>query len=237
MEKVIIERMNPDDYSFAESMRSLRTNLSFCGDDIKCILLTSTAPDEGKSTISLNLACSLAKDKKRVLLVDADLRKSVLVGRQGVRLEKGGILYGLSHYLSGQKKLDDIIYQTNQEGMDLIVAGPSMPNPTEMLGNHYFVELIEKARQIYDVIIVDGTPIGSVIDSVVVARECDGAILVVEQGNVSRKFIQRIKKQLENSGVRILGAVLNKVKISSKGYYYNEYYKPYYGEYGHNSKK
>lgn len=146
-------------------------------------------------------------------------------------------MYGLSHYLSGQKKLDQVIYETNIEGMDIIVSGPVVPNATEILGNHYFTEMIEKLRQVYDIILIDGAPIGSVVDSAVVASVCDGAIYVIEQGNVSRKFIQNVKKQMENSGVRMLGAILNKVKRNNSGYYYNEYYKPYYGGSGETSGK
>lgn len=237
MEKVIIERLDNTDYAFTEAMRTLRTNISFCGDNIRSIVVTSTIPNEGKTTLVLNLACTLAADGKKVLLLDADLRKSVLVGRYGIHLERGGVMFGLSHYLSGQKKLDQVIYETNVEGMDIIVSGPVVPNATEILGNHYFTEMIEKLRQVYDIILIDGAPIGSVVDSAVIASVCDGAIYVIEQGNVSRKFIQNVKKQMENSGVRMLGAILNKVKRNNSGYYYNEYYKPYYGGSGETSGK
>lgn len=229
MERVILDKLEELDYGMTESMRSLRTNISFCGDKIHSILLTSTVPDEGKSTLSMNLARALAEDGKKVLLIDVDLRKSVLVGRYGIQKEKIGTIYGLSHYLSGQKSLDEVVYETDMEGIDLIISGPVVPNPTEILGNQYFDDMMTKMKMKYDMILVDGTPIGSVIDSVVVAAKCDGAILVIEQGKVSRRFIQNVKKQLETSGVKILGAVLNKVKRNSTGYY-KEYYKAYYGE-------
>lgn len=229
MEKVLFEKLEELDYGMTEAMRSLRTNISFCGDKIHAILLTSTVPDEGKSTISMNLARALVEDGKKVLLVDADLRKSVLVGRYGIRKENKGAFFGLSHYLSGQKNLDEVIYETNIEGLDLIISGPVVPNPTEILGNQYFDDMMSKMKLKYDMILVDGSPMGSVIDSAVIAAKCDGAILVIEQGKVSKRFIQSVKKQLETSGVKILGAVLNKVKRNSTGYY-KEYYKAYYGE-------
>lgn len=229
MERVLFEKLEELDYGMTEAMRSLRTNISFCGDKIHIILLTSTVPDEGKSTLSMNLARALAEDGKKVLLMDADIRKSVLVGRYGLRKESKGTIYGLSHYLSGQKKLDEVIYETNIEGLNLIISGPVVPNPTEILGNQYFDDMLERLKTEYDMILVDGPPVGYVIDSAVIAPKCDGAILVIEQGKVSRRFIQSVKKQLETSGVKILGAVLNKVKRNSTGYY-KEYYKSYYGE-------
>lgn len=230
MEKVRLEKLEDMDYGITEAMRSLRTNISFCGDEIHSIIVTSTVPDEGKSELTMDLARAMVEDGKKVILLDGDLRKSVMVGRYGIVLEKKGTLYGMSHYLSGQKRLDEIICETNIEGLDLVVAGPVVPNPTEILGNHYFEEMLDELKQKYDMVLVDGTPLGSVIDTAVVAPKCDGAILVIEQGKVSKKFIQNAKKQLENSGVKILGVVLNKVKRHTTGYY-KEYYKAYYGEY------
>lgn len=236
MERIKFEKLDELDYGVTEGMRSLRTNISFCGDNIHSIVITSTVPDEGKSTLSMNLARALAEDGKKVILLDADLRKSVAVGRYGIRKEKKGTIYGLSHYLSGQKRLEDVIYGTSVEGLDMVIAGPVVPNPTEILGNHYFDEMLEQLKETYDMILVDGPPIGSVIDSAVIAAKCDGAILTIEQGRVSRRFIQNVKKQLETSGVKILGAVLNKVKRNSTGYY-KEYYKAYYGEYAADKKE
>ena len=106
----------------------------------------------------------------------------------------------------------------------MIFAGPTIPNPTEILANHYFKEMIEALRESYDVILLDTPPLGSVIDAAVIAPQADGAILVVQQGKVSGRFIKTVKKQLGNSGVKILGVVLNKVEVKKQGYY-----KKYYG--------
>lgn len=229
MSKMVLERLDELDYGVVEALRTLKTNIQFCGDDVKVIMVTSSIPNEGKSTVAINLARSMAESNQRVLVIDCDIRKSVLVGRLAAHLDNGGITYGLSHYLTGQKKLDEVIYVTNVENMDIIFAGRVVPNPTEVLSNHYFTELIAAAREEYDVVIVDAPPLGAVIDAAVIAPQVDGAMLVIQQSTVSRRLLKNVKKQLENSGVRILGAVLNKVEIEKQGYgYYKGYYKEYY---------
>lgn len=230
MSKMILERLDEMDYNVLEAFRTLKTNIQFCGDNIKTIMITSSVPNEGKSTITINLARSMAESGQRVLVVDCDIRKSVLMGRLVAHLETNGLSYGLSHYLSGQKKLEEVIYTTNVENMDIIFAGRVVPNPTEILGNHYFEKLIAAAREKYDIILMDAPPLGAVIDAAVVAPHADGALLVIQKGEVSRRLIKNVKKQLDNSGVKILGAVLNKVDIEKQGYgYYKGYYKEYYG--------
>ena len=139
-------------------------------------------------------------------------------------------IYGLSHYLSGQNTASDILYQTNIDGIFMVFAGPSVTNPTEMLERVEFQKFIEIGKDYFDYILIDCAPLGAAIDAAVVARVCDGAIMVVEQGGVGARMIVEQKKQLEASGVRILGAVLNKVKMSGSGYY-GHYYKRYYGKY------
>lgn len=234
MNKVEFGKLNKLEYSINEAYKTLRTNLSFCGDDIKVILLTSCTPNEGKSTVTVRLSQALAEDNKKVIIIDADLRKSVLIGRHGITGEKD--IKGLSHYLSGQAKLDDVICETNIEGMDIIFAGPVTPNPTELLGHKYFNRMISSMREKYDYIIIDAPPLGSVIDAAIITKVCDGAILVIENNVVSYRFVQSVKKQLEMTECKILGAILNKVDTSKKGYYsgyYKGYYKRrYYGGYG-----
>ena len=153
MEKITFDRLNELDYGVTEALRTLKTNIQFCGDDIKTILLTSSIPGEGKSTVALNLVRSMVESGQKIIYVDCDIRKSVVIGRFGVRSEDGKKIFGLSHYLSGQKKLDDVIYDTEIEGMNMIFAGPSVPNPTEMLGNHYFKEMLQNLRENYDVVL------------------------------------------------------------------------------------
>ena len=236
METIKFANMPGQSYTMKESLRALKTNIQFCGDDIKTMLITSSIPNEGKSTVSIDLARSLTESGKSVLLIDTDMRKSVLIGRLRAKTVSGTDILGLSHYLSGQRKLNDVLYATEIPGLYMIFAGPSVPNPTEILEKKYFEALIEFGREKFDYVLIDCAPIGAAIDAAVVARHCDGAILVISQGVVSRRMVLGVKKQLENSGVRILGAILNKVKMKRNGYYGN-YYGGYYGSYYGNKKE
>jgi capsular exopolysaccharide synthesis family protein len=234
METVKFGKLKNQSYTMKESLRALKTNIQFCGDDIKTILITSAVPDEGKSTVALDLARSLTESGKRVLLIDTDMRKSVFVGRLRATSSAGGEIHGLSHYLSGQKKLEDVLYGTEIPRLFMIFAGPAVPNPTEILEKKYFEELLAFGREHFSYIILDCAPIGAAIDAAVVAKQCDGALLVIAQGMASARLIGNVKKQLEASGVKILGAVLNKVKLKKNGYegsYYGGYYGSYYGSY------
>jgi capsular exopolysaccharide synthesis family protein len=233
METVKFGKLKNQSYTMKESLRALKTNIQFCGDDIQTILITSAVPNEGKSTVALDLARSLTESGKRVLLIDTDMRKSVFVGRLRATASGGGEIHGLSHYLSGQKKLENVLYGTEIPRLFMIFAGPSVPNPTEILEKKYFEELLQFGKEHFNYIIVDCAPIGAAIDAAVVAKHCDGAILVVAQGMASARIIGTVKRQLEASGVKILGAVLNKVKMKKNSYeggYYGGYYGKYYGK-------
>ena len=116
----------------------------------------------------------------------------------------------------------------------LLICGPVPPNPSELLGNDRFKNMIARAREEYDMVIIDTPPLGSVIDTAVVSKVCDGVVLVVAAGTISYRFVRSVKEQLEVTGCRILGAVLNKVDMTGKGYYgkyYGRYYGRYYGKY------
>ena len=230
MQRIAIWSMEKLDFRTKEAYKTLRTNLSFAGKNVKVVALTSCTPNEGKTSLSLQLALSLAEGGWKTVLVDADLRKSVLRGRYKASHD----MYGLSHYLSGQSELEDTVCETNIENFDIIFAGPVPPNPSELLGNDNFREMTERLREDYDYVIIDTPPLGSVIDGAVVAACCDGAVIVIESNAVSYRFVQSIKEQLEKAGVRILGCVLNKVNLSTRSYYgkyYEKYYGSYYGKY------
>ena len=216
------------DYRSNEADKTLRTNLEFSGSDNKAIVLTSSTPNEGKSTVSIGLALALVESGKRVLFVDADLRKSVLVGRHRVTEE----VKGLSHYLSGQADLNDVICRTQEAGLFVIFAGVIPPNPSELLGQKRFAHLIENAKANYDYVIIDAPPLGSVIDAAVISKVCDASVLVVAAKSVSYKFVRTVKEQLEKTGCPILGVVLNKVDMKQ-----NKYYGKYYGNYYGNGNK
>lgn len=226
-QSVSLNNLLKDDYSYNEAMNTLRTNIQFCGSNIHKIMLTSAMPDEGKSSVAFYLANSLAQIGKKVLLIDADIRKSVLVSRYQPE-EK---VDGLSQYLSGQKSLDEVIYDVRgMENFSIIFAGPYSPNPVELLEEELFGAIFKKLDQIYDYIIVDTPPMANLIDGAIVSRYCDGAVMVIESGAISYRLEQKVKAQLEKSGCRILGVVLNKVDMSTQGYYGK------YGKYGKYAK-
>lgn len=212
------------DYRANEAYKALRTNIEFCGDDVRVISFTSCTPNEGKTSVSLNVAKAFVDKGKKVLIIDADLRKSVMIGRYRV----GEVKYGLTHYLSGQNEMEEVIYQTNIKNLDIVFCGSYSPNPAELLGHIRFKDMINNLRSIYDYIIVDTPPLGSVIDGAIVAKIVDGVIIVIESNSISYKFAQHVKEQLDKANCRILGTVLNKVPMDKKGYY-GKYYGKYYG--------
>ena len=223
-----LRREMKDDYNYNEAIKTLRTNIQFCGSNLHTIMFTSALPDEGKSDVAFAAASSLAQIGKRVVFIDADIRKSVLVSRYQLT-EK---VDGLSQYLSGQKNMQDILYDTSFENFSVIFAGPYSPNPAELLEEPLFEELIHALETEYDYIIIDTPPMANLIDGAIVARNCDGAVLVIESGAISYHLEQKVKNQLDKTKCRILGAVLNKVDIRSEGYYgkYGKYGR--YGRYG-----
>lgn len=230
MQAVKLKQLNSLDYRSREAYKTLRTNIELCGAEHKVIGITSCTPNEGKSSVAIHLTNTIAEAGKKVILIDADLRKSVLVGRY----RTGSVKNGLVHYLAGQSQLNDSICVTDVENMFILFAGPVPPNPSELLGSKRFREMIETLKAEFDYIIVDTPPLGSVIDSAVAAGACDGMIMVIENNAISYKFVQKVKEQLEKTDCRILGVVLNKVDMTSKGYYgnYGHYYGRYYGKYG-----
>ena len=193
-ERINFENLKELDFKVNESYKRIRTNISFSGDDIKTIAITSSVPNEGKTEVSFNICRSFAEDGKKTLFIDADIRKTVVLARYGVDKE----VKGLTHYLSGQtKELESIICETNVKNLDVIFTGTKAPNPVELLGNKKFEKLMEYARENYDYVIIDYPPLGSVIDAAVVAKLCDGTIILIETDNVSYKAVQSVKKQLD----------------------------------------
>lgn len=222
---IVINDTKPGNYLYQEAVKTLRANIQFMGKNKKVILVTSAFSNEGKTDISFQLAAEMGKTGKRVLLLDSDIRKSVMKTRFQIQEET----VGLSQYLSGQvEEAEHIVYRTNYENMNMILAGPNAPNPSEMLSDESFENLLKRLRQVYDYVIVDTAPLGTVVDAAIVAQHCDGAIMVIESGAVSYRVSQKVKKQLEQSGCRLLGAVLNKADLKNK--FYGKYGR--YGRYG-----
>lgn len=218
--------------SIAESFRALRTALLLANSGMppRTILVTSGLPSEGKTTIAINVAITLAQRGGRVLLMDADLRRpSVhrhLMGGKKVREETPG----LSHFLTGNCKLDEAIQPSGlMENLDLLLAGSIPPNPAEICSSEPMRKLLQDLRETYTHVVIDSPPLLSVTDSTILSVQTDGVLLVSRSGFSTRDSLRRAKKLLEHVNSRILGVVLNDLNLAVDGYYY--YY--YYGYYGY----
>lgn len=232
MEKIAVSRFITKEFQASEAMKTLRTNLMFSGADVKAVALTSFSASEGKSTISFQLAASMAQAGKRVLLMDADLRKSVLASRLRVR----GKVDGLSHFLSGMANANELLNETDVPGLYIMFAGARVPNAAELLGHDSFAKLISALKGAFDYVIVDAAPLGQVIDCAVMSPALDGVLMVVDVTHNSYKLERRMKQQLEKSGGKILGVVLNRVDFEDKSGYYGKAYGYGYG-YGYGEEE
>ena len=211
-------------YEINEELKLLRTNLQFCGTDKRVLLFTSAFSGEGKSTIAQDLCRSFTELGKTVLLIDADMRNSRIMRTvEGSRPDRG-----LSHYLSNQCEVEEIIYNSNIKNLSIIVAGKVPPNPAELLSRKRMKDLIEIGKKYCDYVIIDCPPIGLVVDAAVVAPYCDGAVIVIQSGEVKYRLAQEVTAKLQNSGCPLLGVVINKADTTLS--VYGKYGK--YGKYG-----
>jgi capsular exopolysaccharide synthesis family protein len=211
----------------AEAFRALRTSLllSVAGGEPQIILLTSATPSEGKTTVSMNLACVLAQRDVRVLLIDADLRRPTVHHRFGLNGK-----FGLTSILTGNMTLEQTVQTVSEmPNLDILVSGPVPPFPTEMLSSDSMRQLLDHARGTYTHIVMDSPPLLSVTDSIVLARDADAVVLIVRQGKSSKHALRRARDLLVRSGARITGIALNAVDLNSPEYY------AYYGSYGYSS--
>lgn len=229
MNKTELKIAGTDDFFTQEAYKVLRSNIQFCGQNVRVIAITSCNENEGKTTVSLHLGKSFAELGKKVLVIDADMRKSVMAGRN----TDSSNVKGLSEVLTGMEKLDDCLYQTQYETLHLLFSGKYPPNPVELLSSNHFTELLAFVRQNYDYVIIDTPPLGLVIDAAVVSPLCDGAILLLSDGNVRYTQAQNVVSQLEKSGSKLLGVVRNQTSHKKGGYYYRGYYKRGYYKRGY----
>lgn len=220
MQSTILKLPGANDFFTQEAFKALRTNLQFCGQDIHTVVITSCNENEGKTTITLQLAKSLSELDKRVLVIDADMRKSVMAGRN-TSVEAP---VGLSEVLTGLVAVKDCLYTTQCENLSIMFAGKYPPNPVELLGGPYFESLLQEARKAYDYVLIDVPPLGSVIDAAVVAAKCDGTILVISDNQVRYRQAVEVAEQLKKTGSKLLGVVRNNIKKKEDGYY-KKYYK------------
>ena len=223
-------RLNSNPKSrFSESIKTIRTNLAFSsiGKDLKVILMTSPEAGDGKSYISANLAVAYAQEGKRVLLIDADLRK----GRQHEIFDVlNSVNAGYSNLILNYKdgmKLGKYILPTANENVELIPTGTTPPNPIELLASENNAKFIERVKEEYDIIILDCTPVIGLSDALVMTRFSDVNIAVVSCKKTKFENLDRVKKVFEQSNIKLGGVVVNKVQTKENryySYYTNDYY-------------
>lgn len=236
MNRLTISRFPSLSYTGQEALNTLCTNLSFSGLDVKKIMITSSHASEGKTFLSMNIMRTMAKYGKKVALVDADLRRSNVIGKYNLNFDTEQSRFGLAHYLAGIAELDQVIYETNLENAWMVPVGRTVTNPMPLLNSVRFEALLNFLAKNMDYVIVDVPPTGVVVDSSEIAKSCDGILLVVDHDKVHGKEFSEVKAQLDQTGCPILGAVLNQVKMNafmSRKYYFKTKY-GYYSDYREN---
>lgn len=231
MNKLVLESMPELPYAVEEAVNRLRVNINFCGSNIRKIMVISTMPDEGKSFVAMHLWRQIAEAGTKTVIVDADLRKSVLASDYGIKGEETTI--GTSSYLAGTIPIMDAIYETNYKNGDIIPNFENVINPSLLLENVRFKDMLDQLAEQYRYVFVDAPPLNLVSDGEKIGSLCDGAILVVRSGKISKDMVKNSVRQLERAGCPLLGIILNRVEGSSGGYYYKKYGgSKYYGKNG-----
>lgn len=210
----------------SEQFNTIRTNIQFSSVDkeLHSILFTSSSPSEGKSTVSNNVAVSWAKQGKKVVLIDADLRRPTIHKTFNV-LNKAG----LSNFLLGNADIDKIVQETMVENLSVITSGPTPPNPSELLGSKKIKDFFEQLDEDFDLLIFDAPPVNSVTDAQILATKVDGVILVVPQRLADKAGVMHAKKALNTVHANILGAIMNRMSKDKMEGYYGGQYGGYYG--------
>ncbi len=201
----------------SEQFRTIRTNIHFAlpNREFRTLLVTSSLPGEGKSTSAANIAIVFAQEGKKVLLVDADMRKPII--HHTFYLEN---TVGYSNVLAGQTNVEDAIQITSVEGLDIITSGPIPPNPTELLSSSHLDEFMAKVRSKYEIIIFDAPPITAVSDALILGNKCDGTVLIVDSSKVKKADVIKAKDSLDTSRANLIGFILNNYKMPKNEYYY-----------------
>ncbi len=232
MKKEVIAHKNPKS-PISEVFRTLRTNIQFMNVNkkMKVLLLTSTFPSEGKSWVSSNLAVTFAQAGKKVVLIDADMRKGRQYAIFGLSPKPG-----LSNFLSQveidekgrlSENIENYIQKTEVENLYVITAGNVPPNPSELLVSAQMIRLLDELKEACDMVIIDGTPSELVTDSVILSRLADSTIVVTAHKITKKDALERVVRNIQNVGGKIAGVVINKVPVSAKRYGERYYY---YGE-------
>ena len=229
MRKEVIVHQDPKS-PISEIFRTLRTNIQFMNTKgkLRTVLITSTLPGEGKSWISSNLAVTFAQAGRKVIIIDADMRKGRQYSIFGLSPTPG-----LSNYLSGMDSeynevetdnLSNFIQETNIENLSIIAAGNVPPNPSELLITPKMEELLNKLKESYDIIIIDGTPSQLVTDSLILTRLVDSTLIVTASKQTKKEDLKKVIRNIKNVGGKIAGVVVNKIEVSAKKYDQTYYY-------------
>ena len=232
MQEKLVTNYSPKS-STAEAFRILRTNIIARKKNSECtkLLITSSGPKEGKSTIQTNLATALAQMEAKVILVDLDLRRPMVHTIMGFDKETG-----ISDFLMDKSiRIESIIKKSNIENLDIITSGLIPPNPSELLASKRMDEAIEKLKEKYDYILFDSPPVIAVTDSMIMANKVDLLIIVIRIDQADKNVVIRMKELLENIKVDITGIVIN--GIQPQRYYNSSEYNYYYYYYGNSKKK
>lgn len=233
MNKLELTRFRNLDYACNEAINTLCTNLTFVGNEKRVLMITSTIAHEGKSFLSMNIMRTLAQLGKKVVLVDADLRKSQIAAKYGIRVLEGNG-YGTAHYLAGMCSMNDVVYETNIPGAYMIPVGREVTNSLALLSTPRLKHMLKELQERFDFVLVDAPPVGVIIDAAEIAKHCHGAIFSVKYNSISRRELAEAKSRIDRAGCEILGAVLNEVDLdalSSKKYYNKSYYNHYHSDY------
>lgn len=209
----------------AEQFRTIRTNIeySMIDGDLKTLMVTSSTPFEGKTFASSNIATVFAAQGKKVLYVDADMRKSTAHRTFNIPNR-----VGLTTWLtSKEKNIDDCITYVKETGVYVLTSGPKPPNPAELLNSNKMTKLIEEVREKFELIIFDLPPMIGLTDAQIMATKTDGVIFIIRKDAADKKYLKKAKEQLDNVGANIIGAVFNGIDSESSSYY-NGYYNGYY---------
>jgi capsular exopolysaccharide synthesis family protein len=211
----------------AECCRTIRTNLTFMSADepIRALVITSASPREGKTTVTANVAISLAQSGKRVLLVDTDLRRPRI--HRAFRVSSSR---GVTSVVVGEARLTDVVQSTDVPNLDVLACGPIPPNPSELLHSHRFGELVREALAHYDRVIFDSPPLGAVTDAAVLAPQVDACMIVIKAQYTTRDALSSALRQLRDVAANVVGGVLNDVDPRRKGYGASDYYYYYRSE-------
>ena len=210
-----------DDRVFIQNaVKTLATNIRFASvdDPVRSIVVTSSIPNEGKTTIATNLAQALASGGKTVLIVECDMRRRSLASALGTHARNG--IYAV---LSGQVELDDAVVRTSTRNVWFLDFEPHIPNPVDILGSKRFHSFIERLKDEYDYVVLDTPPLSAFIDAAVLGSVADGTLLVVRRNFVRREEVLSAYEQLKKTEANVLGTVLNYCEDKKSEYYY-EYY-------------